>query len=61
MCLLVNVNEEKQNQIKAKSFNFLLRNLNDKHFKMNLGDDTPWQEKADYGGLGCVLQRRFTV
>ncbi len=35
MFLLVNVNEEKQNQIKAKSFHFLLRNLNDKHFKMN--------------------------
>ncbi len=35
MCLLVNVNEEKQNQIKAKSFHFLLRNLNDKHFKMS--------------------------
>lgn len=42
MCLLVNFNEEKQNQIKAKSFYFLLRNLNDKHFKINpemtLGD-----------------------
>lgn len=35
MCLLVNVNEEKQNLIKAKSFHFLLRNLNDKHFKMS--------------------------
>lgn len=61
MRLLVNVNEKKQNQIKAESFSFFVKEPKWQAFQNELRDDTPWWEKADYGGLGFVLQRRFTV
>lgn len=50
MCLVVNVNEKKQDQIKAESFSFffLSSTINDEHLKNQLRDDTLWREKADY-------------
>lgn len=48
-------------KLKQNPFPFFVKEPKWQAFQNELRDDTPWWEKADYGGLGFVLQRRFTV